>query len=87
MDVLEDIRQKLLAGKQPAELVNEGYAKSSVYYVAKKVRNAQSGNSGLAIGDELAELHRRKEIIKLEKEIAELEAGKEKLPDLLSAAA
>ena len=81
MDVLEDIRQKLLAGKQPAELVNEGYAKSSVYYVAKKVRNAQSGNSGLAIGDELAELRRRKEIIKLEKEIAELEAGKEKLPD------
>ncbi len=37
MDVLAEIRQKLLSGKQPVELIKEGYAKSSVYSVAKKL--------------------------------------------------
>ena len=81
MGVLDEIKQKLASGKQPVELVKEGYAKSSVYYVAKKIRNVQSGIPGLPVDAELAELRRRKEIIKLEKEIAELEAGKEKLPE------
>lgn len=72
MDVLEDIRQKLLDGKQPAELIKEGYAKSSVYYLAKKVRNVQSVIPRLPADDELTKLHRRKEIIKLEKEITAL---------------
>ena len=85
MDVLAEIRQKLLSGRQPAELIKEGYAKSSVYYVAKKFRNVQSGIPGLPIDDELTELRRRKDIIKLENEIAELEAAKEKLPDRLAA--
>ena len=64
MDVLAKIRQELLSGKQPVELIKEGYAKSSVYYVAKKVWNAQSGIPELPADDELTELHRRKEIIK-----------------------
>ena len=85
MDVLADIRQKLLSGKQPIELVKDGYAKSSVYSVAKKVRNTQPGILGLPVDDELTELRRRKEIIKLEKEIAELEADKEKLPERVAA--
>ena len=85
MDVLAEIRQKLLNGKQPVELVKEGYAKSSVYSVAKKVRNVQSGMPGLPVDDELTELRRKKEIIKLQKEIAELEACKEKLPEWVAA--
>jgi hypothetical protein len=81
MDVLAEIKQKLLSGKQPKELVKESYAKSSVYSVAKKIRDAQLGMPELPLGDEVAELRRRKEIIKLEKEIADLEAGKERLPE------
>ena len=81
MDILVDIRQKLLSGKQPIEWVKDGYAQSSVYSVAKKVRNTQSGILGLPVDDELTELRRRKEIIKLQKEIAELKAAKERLPD------
>lgn len=85
MDILAEIRQKLLSGKKPVDLVKEGYAKSSVYYVAKKVQNVQTGIAELPADDELAELRRRKEIIKLEKEIAELEAIKEKLPERVAA--
>ena len=84
MDVLEEIRQKLLGGKKPMELVKEGYAKSSVYYAAKKVRNVRLGVPNLPIDDELAELRRKREIIKLEKEIAELEAAKGSLPERVS---
>ncbi|MBU1067844.1 hypothetical protein KKE60_08660, partial [Patescibacteria group bacterium] len=78
---LYDIRQQLLGGKGPVALINEGFARSSVYYVAKKLRDAQLGMPGIPPGDEVAELRRRREIIKLEKEIADIEAGKEKLPD------
>jgi len=81
MDVLAEIKQKLISGKKPVELVKEGYAKSSVYSVAKKVRNVQSVISEFSVGDELTELRRQKEIIKLQSEIAELEAAKEKLPE------
>lgn len=81
MDVLKDIEQKLQSGKQPKELIKEGYAKSSVYYVARKLRASQSDVTSLPIRDELTDLRRRKEIIKLETEIAELEASKGKLPD------
>ena len=93
MDVLVEIRQKLLNGKQPAELIKEDYAKSSVYYVAKKFRNFQSGIPGLPIDDELTELRRRKDIIKLEKEklperVTKLEADvhrlNQQLPDLVA---
>ena len=85
MDVLAEIRQKLLDGKQPVDLVREGYAKSSVYHMAKKVRDAHLGMPSLPVSDELTELRRRKEVIKLEKEIAELEAAKQKLPDRVAA--
>ena len=85
MDILAEIKQKLLGGKQPVDLIKEGYAKSSVYYVAKKVRNVQTGIAKLPADDELSELRRRKEIIKLEKEISELEAIKEKLPERITA--
>jgi len=81
MNVMAEIRQQLLSGKQPVELVKDGYAKSTVYYVAKSVRLSQSAVPELSDGDELTELRRRKEIIKLQKEIAELEASKEKLPE------
>ena len=81
MDVLTDIRQKLLSGKRPKELVKDGYAKSSVYYAARKLRNDYSGTPELPIDEELTELRRRKEITKLEKEIAELQASKEQLPE------
>ena len=81
MDILDEIKQKLLSGKKPKELIKEGYAKSSVYSVARKVRNVQTGNSRPNVDDELAELRLRKETVKLEKEIAELEAAKDRLPD------
>jgi len=85
MDVLAEIREKLLSGKKPVELIKEGYAKSSVYHAAKKIRNTHSGVPGLPVDDEVAELRQRKEIIKLQKEIAELEATKDRLPDRVAA--
>ncbi|MFC2069396.1 hypothetical protein ACFLTP_10395 [Chloroflexota bacterium] len=65
------------------ELIKEGYAKTSVYNMAKKLhRTAQiKVGGGEATGDEVQELRRRKEIVKLEKEIAEIEAAKESLPE------
>ena len=81
MDVLAEIKQELISGKQPVELIKDGYAKSSVYYVAKKLGNAHLDKTRLTIDDEVAELRRKREIIRLEKDIAELEAGKERLPE------
>ena len=83
MDILAEIRQKLLSGKQPVDLVKEDYAKSSVYYVANKLRRTAQTKmwGGGLTGDEVQELRRRKGIVKLEKEIAEFEAAKERLPE------
>ena len=86
MDVLAEIRQKLLSGKQPVALVKEGYAKSSVYHVANKLCSIDQIKvwGSETTGDEVQGLRRRKEIIKLEREIAELEAAKERLPERVS---
>ena len=65
MNKLADIRQKLLKGERPVDLVIKGYARSSVYFVLKKIRQARD--------DEVSELRRRKEILKLKQEIADME--------------
>jgi hypothetical protein len=84
MGILAEIKQQLLAGQQPADLVKRGYKKSSVYYVAKRLWDAQLGMPGLPVGDEVVELKRRREIVRLQKEIAELESAKEKVPERLA---
>ena len=82
MGTLNDIRQKLLSGYSTSQLIAEGYAKSSVNHVAKKLENNQKpGSTVTQVDDELQGLRHQKEKIKLQKEIAELEDGKEKLPD------
>ncbi|MFC1958305.1 hypothetical protein ACFLV6_00040 [Chloroflexota bacterium] len=83
MDILAEIRQKLLNGKQPAELVKEGFAKSSVYSVAKKIKNLHPDITSAPVPDEIQELRHQKEIMKLKREIAELEDSKEKIPGRL----
>lgn len=75
MSKLAEIRQKLEGGARPADLIKQGYAKSSVYAMAKTVSGSQS-TMPAADDDELAALRKRKEIVKLEKEIADIEAAK-----------
>lgn len=84
MGTLNDIRQKLSSGSTASQLIKEGYAKSSVTHAARKLRNTQLGTPTTPVSDELQELRQRKEIVKLQKEIADLEAGREGMPDRLS---
>lgn len=84
MGKLNEIRDKLLAGSTTKQLVKQGYAKSSVFRVAKKIKNPQPAIATLPVPDEIQELRHRREVIKLQKEIAELEFAKEKVPDRLT---
>ena len=82
MGTLNDIRQKLLSGGTVSQLIKEGYAKSSVNHVARKLKKTQpAGTPASSVEDELQELRHQKEVVKLKKEISELEAAKEKVPD------
>jgi len=81
MGKLEEIRKKLVAGSTTKQLIEQGYAKSSVFNVAKKLKGSQPNILDTPISDELQELRQQREKIKLQKEIADLEAGKEKLTE------
>lgn len=86
MSNMEKIHKLLSSGKTPQELIADGYPKSTVYAVAKKANGPQLTISESAIvDDEVQELKQKKQILKLEKEIDELQAAKEKLPDRLTA--
>ena len=81
MNILAEIEKKLRSGKRPVELIKEGYTKSSVYHVARRIRNDKPGIAQTPPDDELTELRRRKEVVKLQTEIQQLEAEKGKLPE------
>ncbi len=84
MGKLNDLRQKLLSGSTPSQLIKEGYAKSSVTYVDRKLKKAEPASTPASpVDDELRELRHQKEVVKLQKEISELEDSKEKVPDRL----
>lgn len=87
MGTLAEIRQRLSSGERPADLIKAGFARSSVYFEVKKLREAgQSGSRGARpVEDELAELRRVKERVKLQTEIADLEENKARLPARLAA--
>ena len=85
MGKLNDIRQKLSAGSTPLQLIDQGFSISSVFDVARKLKKSKPDVSTTSVPDEVQDLRHRKEIIKLEKEIAELEAAKEKLPERMAA--
>jgi polyhydroxyalkanoate synthesis regulator phasin len=85
MGKLNEIRDKLLAGSTTSQLVDQGYAKSSVFNVAKKLKNTKPVLPNMPVSDELQELRQKRDMIKLQKEIAELEAAKEKLPERVTA--
>jgi len=86
MGNMQEVYELLASGKACKELIAGGYPKSTVYHIAKKIeKDKQNSPNTLNKDDEIQELKRRKEIIKLENEIAELEATKEKLPDRVAA--
>jgi len=85
METMAAIAQLLLGGHNPKDIISQGYAKSTVYLVQRKLLSTQLPVPGLEPGDEIVELKRYKEKVKLEKEIAELEAAKEKLPERVAA--
>jgi len=84
MGKLNDIKEKLLAGSTTKQLIEQGYAKSSVFNVARKLNNVQSAIPTSPVPDELQKLRHQEEIIKLQKEIVELESAKEKLPERMA---
>ena len=85
MGKLEEIREKLVAGSKTShQLIEQRYAKSSVHYVAKKLKDVQPNTPNSSVPDELQELRHQRDIIKLQKEIAELEAAKENVPDRMA---
>ena len=81
MGKLNDIRDKLLAGSTTKQLIEQGYAKSSVFQIAKKLRDAQSDTSSKSMSDEIQDLKHQRDVLKLKLEISQLEAAKENLPD------
>ena len=85
MGKLSDIEQKLLSGSTTNQLIEQGYAKSSVHLVANKLKNLKPDTPVSPVSDEIQELRHQREIIKLQKEIAELESAKEKVPDRVAA--
>ncbi|MFC1875333.1 hypothetical protein ACFLY3_04220 [Chloroflexota bacterium] len=50
-------------------------------HVARKLKDIQPGIPASPVNDELQELRQKRDIVKLQKEITELEAIKEKLPE------
>jgi hypothetical protein len=82
MNIQAEIRQKLLEGKDPLDLIAEGYSRSSVYFELKKI---QSQLPVSAAPGALADLVRPKKVPKSEKEIADMEAANEQLIDRVAA--
>ncbi len=80
MGKLDDIRNKLGSGTTKRQLIKEGHQRSSVYREDKKLKDTKPGTSASPVSDEIQELRRHKEIIKLRKEIADLEVDKQGLP-------
>jgi len=76
MDIQREIRQKLLEGKSPLDLIAEGYSRSSVYFEFRKIPPQLPVSAPPAA---LEDLVRPKKVPKSEKEIAEIEAVNEQL--------
>ncbi len=77
MGNMQEIKDLLLSGKTAIDIIGQGYAKSTVYSVV----NSEKSKLKPAVfsSDEISELKHRREVIRLEQEIAELEA-REKIP-------
>ena len=80
MDTMARIRNHLLSGKAPTELIRMGFSKSTVYSVQRKLQNEQESDVSPGVDDELVQLRRNREIAKLVLEIQEVESKKERLP-------
>ena len=81
MGKLNEIKNKLQSGTTPRQLIEQGCPRSSVYRENKMLKSSQPDTTAKPVNDELQELRHQKEIMKLEKEIADLEADKERLPE------
>ncbi|MFC1865713.1 hypothetical protein ACFLYB_03265 [Chloroflexota bacterium] len=86
MGNMQEVYELLAAGGTRKEAMDKGYPKSTVYHVANKVeKDKQNSLANGTTDDEIQELKRRKEILKLENEIRALEAIKENIPDRVTA--
>ena len=85
MGKLNDIRQKLSAGSTTKELIDQGYAKSSVFNVTNKLKGSHPNITGTPVSDALQELINQRESKKVQNEIADLYAAGDKLPDRMAA--
>ena len=85
MGKLDEIRKKLQSGTTTRKLIEQGYPRSSVYRENKKIKGVQPEIPTSPAPNELQELRHQRDMIKVQKEIAELEAAKGKLPDRITA--
>jgi len=86
MGTMNDIKLRLESGSTASQLIGEGYAKSSVNQMARKLKKtALVRIPAPLVDDELQELRQQREKVKLQKEIAELEAAKENMPERVAA--
>lgn len=75
MGNMQEVYEFLAAGGTRKEAIGKGYPKSTVYHVANKVeKDKQNSLLNVTTDDEIQELKRRKEILKLENEIKDLGA-------------
>ncbi len=82
MNIQAEIRQKLLEGKSPLDLIAEGYSRSSVYFELKKIKSQLPVSAAHV---ELADLGQPEEAPKPEKKTADIEATTEQLVDRVAA--
>lgn len=86
MGKLAEIREKLVEGATPKELIAGGYAKASVYYELRRLRrSAQLKLPDIGGDDELADLKHRRELAKVLADIQEIESKRERLPARIEA--
>jgi hypothetical protein len=82
MNIQMEIRQKLLEGKHPLDLIAEGYSRSAVYFEMKRLGSQLPAS---AARDVVMEAAQPKEVPKPEAEIAPTEATSEQLTDRVAA--
>ena len=82
---MQAVQNLFYKGLSVKEIVSQGFARSTVYQVRRKLSRGQVSKPDPGVADELVELKYERERLKLEKQIADLVAEKEKLPDRVTA--
>jgi chromosome segregation ATPase len=84
MSNMETIHQRLQDGESPRQLIAEGFPRSTVYLVNRRIKGMQGspGKTDAVVTDEeIQELKQEKARLSLQVQISKLEAERERLPN------